>query len=161
MASIFDGLTMVNPNCTEWDCMWKALANHKINKCLSDPLVADNFDEVWQYMETTHRKQRVFHVFRHRLHPKTQRKEYIEIPASKEYRKEYIATKNSNFDMTLMKVISNGYVFVVKTNMTDNEIVEETKLSRVTILILRMAALPEILFSRFLIMVGDNKRAKS
>lgn len=68
----------VKRDSSEWHCMWKKLARHKLNRSLSEPTVADNDGEIWQYMsnwETTS-------GLRHRAHPRCGRK-YITVPASR------------------------------------------------------------------------------
>lgn len=70
----------VDRGSNEWRYMWDALARHKSNSALPEPTVAENFGEVWQYMETDRvptgfigrmfgRKYQYFHCFRHRMHP--------------------------------------------------------------------------------------------
>jgi len=40
----------VKRDSSEWHRMWKKLARHKLNRSLSEPTVADNDGEIWQYM---------------------------------------------------------------------------------------------------------------
>ncbi|HAF1610045.1 TPA: hypothetical protein G8M64_004372 [Salmonella enterica] len=83
----FNGITLVHPDCNEWHLMWSALGEHKANRTLSQPTVAEHFGEVWQYMET--REVRMFgfrkvyfHFFRHRMHPTGGVNYCIRLPAS-------------------------------------------------------------------------------
>jgi len=66
----------------EWEIMWDALANDPFNAGLPNPREAINDGEVWQYMGTEGDGEEAHHVFRHRRHPKTNRREYITIPLS-------------------------------------------------------------------------------
>lgn len=84
-------LTLVPRGTREWDYLWNALANHKANRNLSQPTVAENFGEAWEYMETQREtswfglRERYFHCFRHRMHPTLGPIRKIKIPASKEF----------------------------------------------------------------------------
>ncbi|PQK76465.1 hypothetical protein [Pantoea ananatis] len=78
----------VKRDSSEWHRMWKKLARHKLNRSLSEPTVADNDGEIWQYMSTWETTsgllpgKRFEHHFRHRAHPRCGRK-YITVPASR------------------------------------------------------------------------------
>lgn len=58
-----------------WDIAWAALAMHSINAGLSEPAVAGNGGECWQYMGVDDRG----HCFRHRCHPSTGNREYVRV----------------------------------------------------------------------------------
>ncbi|MFJ5498710.1 hypothetical protein ACIPUN_02055 [Pectobacterium sp. CHL-2024] len=81
-------ITLVQRGSREWDFMWSSLGKDTINRKLSQPTVAENFGEVWQYMETREVRslfgKRYFHFFRHRLHP-TKGPYGIKIPASRNF----------------------------------------------------------------------------
>lgn len=69
-----NGISLVTADSNEWHYMWVKLAKRAANRELPDPTVAENFGEVWQYMETQEVSsfwlgKRLFHCFRHRLHP--------------------------------------------------------------------------------------------
>ncbi|WP_226066763.1 hypothetical protein [Dickeya zeae] len=93
-------LTIVPKDSNEWHLMWSALGNHEANRTLSQPTVAENFGEVWQYMETGATKslfgfgkrKRYFHYFRHRLHPTKGADYRLKIPASKEFKSTDLVT---------------------------------------------------------------------
>lgn len=73
-------------NQTEWQQAWLTLANHRLNQgshCCFEP----NSGEVWEYMGTEAEPDGSawFHCFRHRCHPQTRGREYIRIPANKEW----------------------------------------------------------------------------
>ncbi|MFP1890594.1 hypothetical protein ACLEE4_05055 [Lonsdalea quercina] len=81
-------ITLVQRGSREWDYMWSSLGKDAINRTLSQPTVAENFGEVWQYMETREVRslfgKRYFHFFGHRLHP-TKGACRIKIPASRNF----------------------------------------------------------------------------
>lgn len=92
-----NGITLVHPDCNEWHRMWNALGEHKANRTLSQPIVAEHFGEVWQYMET--REVRMFgfrkvyfHFFRHRMHPTGGVNYSIRLPASQEFDSAMLTT---------------------------------------------------------------------
>lgn len=84
--------TFVEQGSREWNYMWAELAKRAENRNLPDPTMADNFGEVWQYMETDEvtagrvwqfwKKHQYVHCFRHRLHPTKGAYYRIVIPAS-------------------------------------------------------------------------------
>ena len=80
--SIFKSLLLVPSESREWKTMWNRLARHRLNKGLEDPASAENYGEVWEYMESRKGIFRYTHVFRHRLHPKTQSAKRLEIKSS-------------------------------------------------------------------------------
>lgn len=55
--------------------IWSKLANQPINKNQPCPFGCANEGEYWQYMGSVSNK----HTFRHRCHPATQEREYINI----------------------------------------------------------------------------------
>ncbi|WP_409160606.1 hypothetical protein [Pectobacterium sp. B2J-2] len=68
-------MAFVEETDKEWELMWTALGQHAMNRELPDPTVADNFGEVWQYMESREVRylfffKRYYHFFRHRMHPR-------------------------------------------------------------------------------------------
>jgi len=86
-TDLLSGITLVQPDCDEWHRMWRALGNHKANRVLSQPTVAEHFGEAWEYMETREVRRfgflkRHFHLFRHRMHPTAGVNYRINIPAS-------------------------------------------------------------------------------
>ena len=68
-------LHFIEPDTPEWNVAWSAF---------SDRSELDvRTGEVWQYMGTVkHPDGRWYHNFRHRCHPRTQKREYVDIPAS-------------------------------------------------------------------------------
>lgn len=80
--SIFKSLTLVPAKSNEWKIMWDKLARHKLNRGIDDPFSAENFGETWQYMESHRRVFGFVHLFRHRLHPKSQTQERVMIKSS-------------------------------------------------------------------------------
>ena len=75
-------IIVIEPTNAEWGRMWNALARDPLNIGLSDPKEAMHEGECWQYMETVTRRNGTWHIFRHRCHPKSDEREYIEIPMS-------------------------------------------------------------------------------
>ncbi|EBA2138281.1 hypothetical protein GJ842_05595 [Salmonella enterica] len=97
-TNTFNGITLVRRDCDEWHLMWSALGEHKANRALSQPTVAEHFSEAWEYMETREvrtfgLRKRYFHFFRHRMHPTGGVNYRIRIPASQ------------GFDSATLKVI--------------------------------------------------------
>lgn len=80
--SIFKDLLLVPRGSLEWDIMWRKLGKLRINKHLDKPTIANNYGDIWEYMETVQTKFGFKHIFRHRHHPKTDYKVYVEIRAS-------------------------------------------------------------------------------
>lgn len=83
-----NGISLVTADSNEWHYMWAELAKRAANRELPDPTVAENFGEVWQYMETQEVSsfwlgKRLFHCFRHRLHPVKGADYRLKIPASR------------------------------------------------------------------------------
>ncbi|EAO9157883.1 hypothetical protein AA14_24310 [Salmonella enterica] len=65
---------LVAQESNEWDFMWTALSELPENRELPAPALAENFGELWEYMETTESYhilfgKRYYHYFRHRMHP--------------------------------------------------------------------------------------------
>jgi hypothetical protein len=65
-------IILLKQDSAEWNTMWETLANHPINEGLSEPRVAYNDGEQWQYMGSYRQGDKLIHDFRHRNHPKTQ-----------------------------------------------------------------------------------------
>lgn len=82
---------------SEYDYMWESLAKSDINKGDEIPQFCfnENAGEAWQYMGTHFITNRVVHQFRHRCHPKTVKREYINIPVSSIF-KAYCNSTNSD-----------------------------------------------------------------
>jgi hypothetical protein len=51
--------------------MWEWLQNHPINEGLSEPKVAENQGQAWEYMGTFVNGEKAISDFRHRCHPAT------------------------------------------------------------------------------------------
>ncbi|HBM9906352.1 TPA: hypothetical protein L1M51_005117, partial [Enterobacter chengduensis] len=47
-----NAICLVRPDSPEWHHMWAELSACGPNRDLPDPTAAENFGEVWQYMET-------------------------------------------------------------------------------------------------------------
>ncbi|HDC0616718.1 TPA: hypothetical protein O7S29_003031 [Salmonella enterica] len=86
-TNTFNGITLVLRGSDEWHLMWSALGEHKANRTLSQPTVAEHFGEAWEYMETREVRtfgfrKGYFHFFRHRMHPTMGVNYRIRVPAS-------------------------------------------------------------------------------
>ncbi|EBO7535886.1 hypothetical protein AB6S14_002420 [Salmonella enterica] len=86
-TNTFNGITLVQRDSDEWHLMWSALGEHKANRTLSQPAVAEHFGEAWEYMETREVRtfgfrKGYFHFFRHRMHPTGGVNFCIRLPAS-------------------------------------------------------------------------------
>jgi hypothetical protein len=75
-------LLLVPRGCLEWDIMWQKVGRLRVNRGLEKPTIANNFGDIWEYMETVKSSTGFNHVFRHRHHPKTGYKIYIEVKAT-------------------------------------------------------------------------------
>jgi hypothetical protein len=64
-------MILLKKDSTEWNAMWEKLENHPINEGLTEPRIADNDGEQWQYMGSYRQGDKLIHDFRHRNHPKT------------------------------------------------------------------------------------------
>jgi hypothetical protein len=80
--SIFKSLLIVPIESKEWKIMWEKLARHRLNRKIENPHIADNYGDTWQYMESHKSIFGYVHLFRHRLHPKTQRPERVTMKSS-------------------------------------------------------------------------------
>lgn len=75
-------MVLIKQDSQEWERMWDMVANHPINEGIEHPSVALINGEAWQYMGSFKQDNRIIHEFRHREHPKFQRREYIKFGAS-------------------------------------------------------------------------------
>ncbi len=69
--------TEVQRDSDEWNRMWAELASKEINSGDTECVHPETM-ESWQYMGTRHG----VHSFRHRNHPVTGEREYLNIPAT-------------------------------------------------------------------------------
>jgi hypothetical protein len=83
-------LAIIEIGSTEWNKMWDWLASHPINEGLTEPSVATNNGESWQYVGSYKQGERVIHSFRHRNHPTTNTLQNLSVAASNELTKEQI-----------------------------------------------------------------------
>lgn len=80
-----DQCRMITPNTYEWDRAWSDLVLLFAEKT---GIVGDTSDfnpeynEAWQYMGTWRKDSSSpeYHQFRHRMHPVTQKREYVNVP---------------------------------------------------------------------------------
>ena len=70
-------MIIVKRDSDEWNYMWEHVATHPLNEGLPDTSIAMNQGEAWQYMGSFKQGDKVIHEFRHRLHPKSQKVEYL------------------------------------------------------------------------------------
>ncbi|MEN4600781.1 hypothetical protein ABEG75_22785 [Pantoea agglomerans] len=79
-----NSIKLVLRSSKEWVLMWVALSELPENQNLSEPTVAENLSESWQYMETTVGEclANSYHHFRHRMHPVKGANHRVKIPAS-------------------------------------------------------------------------------
>lgn len=90
LSRTVNAISLVSPDSPEWQHMWAKLSARGPNRDLPDPTVAENFGEVWQYMETQEVSslwsgKRYLHCFRHRLHPVKGADYRLKIPASRDF----------------------------------------------------------------------------
>jgi hypothetical protein len=83
-------LAIIEIGSTEWNYMWDWLASHPINEGLTEPSVATNNGESWQYMGSFKNGDKLIHSFRHRNHPVTNKREDLSVEGSNELTKEQI-----------------------------------------------------------------------
>lgn len=75
-------MILIKQDSQEWNNMWDKVANHPINEGYEKPSILFNEGEAWQYMGSFKQDSRIIHEFRHRNHPRFQRREYIKLKAS-------------------------------------------------------------------------------
>jgi hypothetical protein len=75
-------MVLIKQDSQEWERMWEMVSNHPINEGIEHPSIAMNNGEGWQYMGSFKQSNRIIHEFRHRFHPKFQRREYLKFSAS-------------------------------------------------------------------------------
>ena len=83
-------LAIIEIGSIEWNNMWDWLASHPINEGLTEPSVATNNGESWQYTGSYKQGERMVHSFRHRNHPTTNTLQNLSVEASNELTKEQI-----------------------------------------------------------------------
>jgi hypothetical protein len=81
--SIFRDLLIVPKGTDEWNIMWNRLAKRRMNRRCEDPYTAENYGEVWEYMESVKTRFGFRHRFRHRLHPTKRMPVHLSIRASR------------------------------------------------------------------------------
>jgi hypothetical protein len=82
--SLSESIFVVKQGSKEWDYLWSELAKLSINQGLPKPTEAEDEDtgETWQYMGTVIQGNGLVHQFRHRNHPKTKKRELVNIAVS-------------------------------------------------------------------------------
>ena len=76
-------MVLFKQGSNEWNWMWEQLAAHPINKGLSEPTVAENNGQTWQYMGSfSNPMGLIIHEFRHRMHPIDNERHYYKLIAS-------------------------------------------------------------------------------
>lgn len=85
-----NALMLVVQGSKEWELMWTSLSSLPENRELPEPSQAENFGEIWEYMETTKSRffEKYYHRFRHRFHPAKGADYRINIKASKSFSHE-------------------------------------------------------------------------
>jgi len=86
-------LILIKPNSLEWDFMWNWLASHPINEGIEEPSIAINNSEAWQYLGSFREGKRIIHEFRHRSHPKTNKRLDLKVQASEGVTEDQIEKK--------------------------------------------------------------------
>lgn len=86
-------LVLIKPQSPEWDWMWNWLSQHPINENITEPSVATNENESWQYMGTFKQANKYVHCLRHRKHPLTQNVVELNVNASPILTEEQIVRK--------------------------------------------------------------------
>ena len=62
---------LIDKESPAWEEIWQWLEQHPINEGLTEPSVALNQGQSWQYVGSYKQDDKVITQFRHRLHPKT------------------------------------------------------------------------------------------
>lgn len=87
-AEYLSSLITLKNGDKEFKYIEEQLTQIELNAGIHQPVIAENFGEVWQYLYSEESHIAVFgkktfnHVLRHRYHPKTHKLEFLEIPAS-------------------------------------------------------------------------------
>ena len=64
-------LLILKRDSQAWEWAWNWVAIHPINEGLTEPIVALNEGETWQYMGSVTNKGKTLSSFKHNNHPKT------------------------------------------------------------------------------------------
>ena len=72
-------LLIIKPDSITWTKIWEQLAEHPINDGLSEPMVAENDGEKWQYLGTAEKNGIIINDYRHRNHPYDNQPKYISL----------------------------------------------------------------------------------
>lgn len=86
-------LVLIEPNSPEWYFIWTWLEAHPINKGITEPSIALNNGESWQYMGSYMQDNRVLHSIRHRHHPVTDTVCNVSVAASPSFTQEQITKR--------------------------------------------------------------------
>lgn len=84
-------MVLIKEGSQEWERMWDMVANHPINEGIEHPSIAMNNGEGWQYLGTFRNGGISISEFRHREHPRFQRREYIKFAHEEEIPESDIA----------------------------------------------------------------------
>ncbi len=84
-------IVIVEQGSPEWDDMWNKLNDHPLNEGLEQPKTAVNNGEAWQYMGSYRQGDKVIHSFRHRQHPRDNKRKDINFYASDKFNSEQIS----------------------------------------------------------------------
>jgi hypothetical protein len=82
VTSTLDHLTPTDP---EWPLAWDNLAIQPLNQGITYPHTCSNEGECWQYLGTVGPHNQPKHQFRHKCHPRTNMREYLDVLASDNY----------------------------------------------------------------------------
>jgi hypothetical protein len=82
-----EGIRFVAAGSPEWDYMWERLASDPLNSDDAVPTQCfhDGACEAWQYMGTASMPVGWVHEFRHRAHPKTDKRETFRVKAQPDW----------------------------------------------------------------------------
>jgi hypothetical protein len=83
-------MTHIERDSVEWLAAWRALAAKALRVLGSaDPEALGPDGSTWQYMGSSYAGDgRWMHHFRHRQHPATERREYLDVPATAGFQPE-------------------------------------------------------------------------
>ena len=86
---------IIKKNCEEWNYIWNWLENHPLNQGLTEPTIALNKGEAWQYMGSFKQGDIIIHQLRHRLHPLSNTRVDLSLRNSENFTEDQIMKKSS------------------------------------------------------------------
>ena len=81
---------LIEINSEEWEKMWKWLESHPLNEGISEPSIALNRGELWEYIGSYKNRDAIIHEFRHRCNTYDNGLKYLRLHGTKDIDKKNI-----------------------------------------------------------------------